>query len=232
MTSPAPAEDGDGRPAAPVGGAPPATQPPVDGAPDRADPRELRDPKDMRALAHPTRLAILEMLVLHGELTATQAAALVGESPSSCSFHLRTLAKHNFVEETGGGHGRQRPWRLVNVGTSIGSFDDPETTIAADVLTEMYIERPLARMRQWRQRRRELPKEWKQASTFTETMAWVTPEEVREINRAVYAVMDKHRDRLLDNSIRPDGSKPVELLYFAYPVEEWEKRPDNDDADS
>src|SRR5579875_3635314 len=112
----------------------------------RSQLRDLRDPKDMRALAHPTRMALLEVLSLHGELTATQAAALVGESPSSCSFHLRTLAKHGFVEETGSGQGRQRPWRLAHLGTSIPLFEDPESSVAADALGAMYIERELDRL--------------------------------------------------------------------------------------
>ena len=50
--------------------------------------RQLTDPRDMRALAHPTRIALLEVLGVYGPLTATRAGELIGESPSSCSFHL------------------------------------------------------------------------------------------------------------------------------------------------
>src|SRR4030088_3589210 len=70
------------------------------------------DPRALRALAHPLRLRLLELLVLRGPMTATEAADLLGESPANCSFHLRTLAKYGYVEEAGGGRGRQRPWRL------------------------------------------------------------------------------------------------------------------------
>jgi DNA-binding transcriptional ArsR family regulator len=219
MTSPAPAEEEPGRRADPVEGAEQEHE-------RRRQIRELRDPKDMRALAHPTRIAILEMLGIHGELTATQAAALVGESPSSCSFHLRTLAKHGFVEEAGGGHGRQRPWRVAHLGTSIGSFDDPDTTTAADALTDMWLERQLARLQQWRERRHDAPKEWNESSKFSEMVAWATPDEIREINEAAMEVMDRFRDRLLDPALRPEGSKPFELLYFSYPVDEWETKAD------
>jgi DNA-binding transcriptional ArsR family regulator len=177
----------------------------------------------MRALAHPTRLALLEALALRGPLTATQASELLGESPSSCSFHLRTLARHNFVEETGEGHGRQRPWRLVSLGTSIGTFDDAETTVAADALTTMFMERELARLKDWSVRRHDASPEWERASTSTQTLAWVTADELREINAAVLVVMDQFRERILDPSLRPDGAKPVEALYFAYPVEEWDR---------
>ena len=80
------------------------------------EPRELTDPRAMRAMAHPVRLSLLEALNHHGQLTATEAAEHVGESPSNCSFHLRQLAKYGFVEEAEGGTGRQRPWRVVHVG--------------------------------------------------------------------------------------------------------------------
>ena len=62
-------------------------------------PRQLTDPKAMRAMAHPVRLALMEEINDAGTLTATEAAERVGESPSNCSFHLRQLAKYGFVEE-------------------------------------------------------------------------------------------------------------------------------------
>ncbi|HXC45240.1 MAG TPA: helix-turn-helix domain-containing protein, partial [Solirubrobacteraceae bacterium] len=73
--------------------------------------RELSDARTMRALSHPVRLALIETLGLAGPLTATQAGERIGESPTTCSFHLRQLAKYGFVEEAGGGSGRARPWR-------------------------------------------------------------------------------------------------------------------------
>ena len=75
----------------------------------------LTDPRLMRAIAHPVRMALLEAMeqAEARTLTATQASELLGESPANCAFHLRTLAKYGFVEEAGGGQGRERPWRLA-----------------------------------------------------------------------------------------------------------------------
>ena len=56
----------------------------------------------MRALAHPVRLALLEVLADEGRLTATEAGERIGESPANASFHLRQLAKYGFVEEAEG----------------------------------------------------------------------------------------------------------------------------------
>src|ERR671939_1979408 len=75
----------------------------------------------MRALAHPTRLALLDHLHAAGQATATECAAAVGDSPSSCSYHLRALAKWGFVEEAEGGVGRERPWRPTASRIEFGS---------------------------------------------------------------------------------------------------------------
>jgi DNA-binding transcriptional ArsR family regulator len=180
--------------------------------------RQLTDPRDMRALAHPIRLALLEVLTVYGPLTATQAGELIGESPSSCSFHLRTLARHNFVEETGDGRGRQRPWRLVSVGMSIPAVDaDSETFVAASAVAQIAAERQLGRLRQWWARRRNADQAWINASEQSDFMTWLTPEELLEINQEVFAILVRHHERLTDPSLRPIGSELVELLYYAYP---------------
>jgi DNA-binding IclR family transcriptional regulator len=45
-------------------------------------------------------LIFLQHLVLDGPATATECAEVAGLSPSPCSYHLRALARHGFVEET------------------------------------------------------------------------------------------------------------------------------------
>src|SRR3954471_24664304 len=99
-------------------------------------PRELTDPKAMRALAHPVRLALLEALTDAGTLTATEAGERGGESPANASFHLRQLAKYGFVEEAEGGTGRRRPWKLRQLGMRWTDVqEDPETASAARALS-------------------------------------------------------------------------------------------------
>jgi len=171
----------------------------------------------MRALAHPIRVALLEALAVHGPLTATRAGELVGASPSSCSFHLRTLARHKFVEETGDGVGRQRPWRLVNIGMWMsGPYEDPGTRTAANALSDVFIDRQLRRLFAARESRDRLPAEWADAGTESESFLWLTPAELRAMNDEVLAVLLRHRERLTDPATRPQDAKPVELLYFAY----------------
>src|SRR5207244_3922342 len=73
----------------------------------------VSDPRAMRALAHPTRLALLDHLHTVDQATATECSEFVAESPSALSYHLRSLARWGFVEEGSGGAGRERPWRAT-----------------------------------------------------------------------------------------------------------------------
>src|SRR6266480_6150204 len=97
---------------------------------ERTAPRrtiELTDPRALRAVAHPTRLALIGLLRRRGPLTATRAGELIGESAASCSFHLRQLAKYGLVEEAGGGRGRERPWQATAMLTDVPAVaDSPE----------------------------------------------------------------------------------------------------------
>ena len=184
-------------------------------------PRELTDPKAMRAMAHPVRLALLEALGHHGPMTATQAAEKVGESPSNCSFHLRQLAKYGFVEEAEGGTGRQRPWRTVNTGMRFTDVqEDPEAARAAGVLARVVQERWLERARVGLAQRHLLPEEWRRVTGSDQMTLYVTPEEMKELNDDMLQVLFRYRDRIADRSKRPEGSRPVELVSFYYPIDE------------
>lgn len=172
----------------------------------------------MRALAHPTRIALLEVLGAHGPMTATEAGGYVGESPSSCSYHLRILARHGFVEEADGGVGRQRPWRVTHSGTSLGDPDDPETKVAARALSELYLDRFLTRMQRALAARDILSAAWRRATDFQEAHVWLTAAEARAINKEIWSIFERYENRH-DPANRPKGTELVEMLHFAYRTE-------------
>jgi DNA-binding transcriptional ArsR family regulator len=182
--------------------------------------RQLTDPRAMRAMAHPVRLALLQALNHAGTLTATEAAERVGESPSNCSFHLRQLAKYGFVEEAPGGTGRQRPWRVVEVGFSLSDVqEDPETALAAGALARVINERWLERARMGLENRHALPEEWRRVTGADEMTLYVTPDEMRRVNEQILEILHSYRDRIADPAKRPEGSRPIEHVAFYYPVE-------------
>ncbi|HEY8582942.1 MAG TPA: winged helix-turn-helix domain-containing protein [Capillimicrobium sp.] len=185
-------------------------------------PQELTDPRAMRALAHPTRLALLEALAHAGRaLTATETAEQVGESPSSCSFHLRQLAKYGFVEEAEDAAGRRRPWRLTRLGLSFGTEDrdDAETVRAAAVLERALRDRYFARAATALDAAPAEPQAWRRGLGLSQYVLHVTAAELEQVQAEMLALLLRHRDRMVDPSLRPDGSRPIEVLTVAYPLD-------------
>jgi DNA-binding transcriptional ArsR family regulator len=183
--------------------------------------RHLDDARTLRALAHPVRIALVEALSIGGPMTATEVGEHIGETPTTCSFHLRQLAKYGFVEEAGGGKGRSRPWRMTSIGHSIAStHDDPETAIAASTLVRLIRERQLDRYRAWRETQATYPREWREAASDSEYVFYLTAQELDDLNRELLALLrPRVLERLTDPSQRPPGSVPVEMLIFSYPME-------------
>jgi DNA-binding transcriptional ArsR family regulator len=182
------------------------------------EPRKLTDPRAMRAVAHPIRIAILEVLATEGPLTATQAGELIGESPTTCSFHLRQLAKYGFIEEVAGVAGRKRPWRLAHAGMSYSDVsDDPDTRLAAAALSRVLHDFYINRLKEGLELRRDVPTEWQKATGASEFLLYITTEELHHIDESVTALIKPYFERIGNPKKRPKGSIPIELLFFAYP---------------
>ena len=125
----------------------------------------VTDPWALRALAHPTRVALLDHLMAKGPRTASQCAESVGESASTCSWHMRQLARFGFVERVESDDGRERPWRA----TATGFAYDPAESMPGDqrlqsavLMTQLRAEEQ-ALLRHL-EARDELPRPWRDAS--------------------------------------------------------------------
>jgi DNA-binding transcriptional ArsR family regulator len=183
--------------------------------------RRLSDPRELNALAHPVRMAIVELLSLSGPLTATELADRLDETPANCSWHLRKLAQHGFVEEAEGGKGRQRPWKVPGLGFR---WDDEhgaasvDTRRGAQALSEVVMGRAMDRLREAQERSPEEPEEWRAAHSNTEMVAWLTADELKEMNEAINAVLDRYVERLSDPAQRPAGARLCEFVAWGVPT--------------
>jgi DNA-binding transcriptional ArsR family regulator len=184
----------------------------------RPERQVITDARTMRALAHPLRVALLEAIRRDGAITATQAAELLGESPGNMSWHLQTLAKYGFVEETGEGRGRTRPWRAVSSSRSFEtSLADPEVAAAGEALERTFLERASNQLREWWSRRLTYPVKWRRAAFGTDSVIYVTADELATIMDEVVAIYDRYRDREQKEN-RPPGVLPVHLHAYGHPL--------------
>jgi DNA-binding transcriptional ArsR family regulator len=216
---PARAEPGEAEPQ----GAEPARAESRPAQPERGEPGRtvswLTDPKALRALAHPTRLALVGMLRVHGQLTATQAGELLGESSASCSFHLRQLAKYGLVEEAGGGQRRERPWRATAMATAWPDVsDDPKVADAVGLLSTVIAEHWMNDLRRWIQASPDEPEEWQQAAQFGDMTLYVTAAELTDLGKRIRELVDGYLDRQVKPELRPPDARLVNFLRIAHPI--------------
>jgi DNA-binding transcriptional ArsR family regulator len=183
--------------------------------------RRISDAQTMRALSHPVRIEIWEALSLGGPMTATQVGERIGESPTTCSFHLRQLQKYGFVEEAGGGQGRSRPWKIAHFGISFStSNDDPETEVASSALARLFRERQQSRYRTWVETRNTFPAAWREAAGETEAIMYCTAEELELLNNELRAlVVPRFSARITNPELRPPGAVAVEMHLTSFPIE-------------
>jgi DNA-binding transcriptional ArsR family regulator len=77
----------------------------------------LDKPEQLKALGHPLRVRVLEMLGQEGDwqLTNRELAQRLGVDPGHLHFHVRMLLKAGLIELANGGRGRgrEKPYRAV-----------------------------------------------------------------------------------------------------------------------
>jgi hypothetical protein len=178
--------------------------------------RDITDPKALRALAHPLRWKLIEFIGREGSATATQCAQETGESVANCSYHLNLLAKYDYVEKAEGGQGREKPWRLVSQAQSISDIGvDQETALAAQAASGAFLDFALGQIKERSLTAHLEPEEWRAAIGVSNNTDYMTPAEIKEVEEAVYAILDKFFERRADPARRPAGSRPVTIMLSA-----------------
>lgn len=171
---------------------------------------ELSDPRALRALAHPIRLQLVGLLRREGPLTATQAGERIGESPASCSFHLRQLAKWGLAEEAPGGRGRERPWQATAEFTH-WKVQSPEQAEAASAFSGTVARGYGEQLVDWFERMPAEEPAWQEHHHLGDTTLGLTPEEADELGRKVWELARSYE--------RPPraGDRRVTFLYALFP---------------
>jgi DNA-binding MarR family transcriptional regulator len=176
--------------------------------------RRASDPLALRALAHPLRWKLIDLLGSELSATATRCAEVLGESVASCSYHLGILAKYGYVEPVPDRPGgREKPWRLTTHQQDLSTegLDQPGAR-AAQAATEVFLDHELARIKD-RLRRQDLePAEWREASHLLGASMWVTADELREIKDQMVEISHRYSDRLADPARRPAGAREARVF--------------------
>jgi hypothetical protein len=182
-------------------------------------PGELVDPAAMRALAHPLKWALMDVLLVEGSATSTRCAELVGDTQANCSFHLRQLARYGLVEPAPTSSKRDRPWRMASTDQSWSRIQPDETRArAAAELERVFIQHEMAKLMRWERSSHTYPDGWRRAALRTGAQTWLSEAELSALADQISDLMFSYRDRAQDPSKRPAGSRPVRLFAVGYPL--------------
>jgi DNA-binding transcriptional ArsR family regulator len=193
-------------------------------------PAEL-GPAALRALAHPLRIRILDLLPIRGPLTASKLGEIVGESSGSTSYHLRQLAKHGLVREVEGkGTARERWWERTPGGFSISSTgkDSSAGRQTAEAVNMEFLrlrsERVMAFVRAGQEVDEETLESWQGTATFVTVNKWATPHQAKAVIEAWERFAAEHLEPLSRQEGEP-GAMPFEIHFDVFPTVDPDGKP-------
>lgn len=153
----------------------------------------------LKAMAHPMRVRLLQVLRDDGPRTATQLAEFVGESSGVTSYHLRQLAQHGFVvEDTTLGNARERWWRAAPVGTTLSAPAIRENMTDAETYMRAVALQDAERIDRWLDGLHRVPAAWEEGATLSTSRKRLTPAQAEEVISAFTAILDALPDDKLD----------------------------------
>lgn len=178
----------------------------------------LRDPKAMRALAHPLRLQLLGELRLAGPHTVGMLSDRFDDAPGNVSYHLGVLARYGFVVEVPerARDKRERWWAAAHDVTSwepVDTLAEPELRSASTELRRAILARYAEALTAYLDFEPQLDREWVKGTSSSDTVLHLTPAELQELRAELEALSARWKDR--SEPARTDA-KPVTLIYHAF----------------
>lgn len=159
---------------------------------------DVRDPRALRALAHPLRGTLLGLLRLEGPSTATRLGQRLGESSGATSYHLRQLAAYGFVEEVvGEGTGRERWWRALHRSTRWDTRDFLGEPAGREVVEELSYHQLTQQSRvlaAHAEQRETLDDEWRAAVSLNDWALPLSAARARALAEELNDVLRRWRD--------------------------------------
>lgn len=154
----------------------------------------------MRALAHPLRMKLLGELRVTSPATVGMLAAHVGESAGSVSYHLKALAAGGFIEpaESASGDRRETWWKASHEFTEFSAVKDEassEYREANNQLRHQSIDIVADELHRAVERDRELSREWVEAASSSDIVAFLTASELAEAAAELTAILSKWHER-------------------------------------
>ena len=180
------------------------------------NPVVLRDPRAIKALAHPARLAVIEAFFAGRRLTATECGDIAGLSASAMSYHLRALERWGIIRRSAAtGDGRERPWEAAGDRLAVDSSEPRATAAGETMLVATMLDRVRAETLAWVANQDAA---WYDAVSISSGAYWLTAEEAHELSEAIAAVVAGYKRRSADQA--PTGARHVRVAFAVVPIDD------------
>jgi DNA-binding transcriptional ArsR family regulator len=188
-------------------------------SPSREISRIVPGVESLRALAHPDRLRILGVLRIEGPSTATSLAQRFGLNSGATSYHLRQLAHHGFIEPAEDlGNRRERWWRSRHESTFYETAGLTGAELEAGLaFSQAILTRHVAQMQRAHESYRDLPVEWREASTQSDYIFPFTAEQAQALREKLEALLWEAKAAAPPSDTAPEGTRPYMVVLHAFP---------------
>jgi DNA-binding transcriptional ArsR family regulator len=198
---------------------------------DRVEQRHAQDrvldSGALRALAHPLRVRIYDILSQYGPQTASSLAERLGESSGSTSYHLRALAKQDLIREVEGkGSARERWWERPVGGVSFANAEAVKTPAGRAatqiVMNEFFRLRQEQLVNFIEDGIKREDEAWQEGVMISTATARLTPDQSRELSRKIMALIDEAVDNYRNQ--KGEDVRPVTIRADVFPLPDLEDR--------
>jgi DNA-binding transcriptional ArsR family regulator len=176
---------------------------------------DLTDPLAIRALAHPLRLDLLDLLAAIGPATAARCGRVLGVPQANCSFHLRQLAKYGFVEDAGPGEDRrERQWRIAQIRIRLPGHDAVTRELQA-----VYVRRVMQEILDHTARASGEDADWRDKGGIFAGVALLSAAEYEQVKKQFIELLEPYFDRAVGSGLRPEpGQRHVRYFMAGTPL--------------
>lgn len=175
----------------------------------------------LKALAHPLRVRIYDILSQYGPQTASLLAERLGESSGSTSYHLRALAKHDLIREVEDrGSARERWWERPVGGVSFSNPDamsTPAGRAATQIVMNEYLRGRNEQLLDFVNRGISGETDvWQEGTLISTATARLTPAQSKELTHKIMALIDEAVDNYRNQT--GDDVRPVTIRADVFPL--------------
>jgi DNA-binding transcriptional ArsR family regulator len=174
---------------------------------------EIKDAAVLKAVAHPLRRRLLDVLRVDGPSMPSVLARVTGQAVANISHHLRVLAEAGLIEEAPdlARNRKEHWWRMPDRSISWNSTDfHPEVAHAAESLG---LQRQVELTSGWLAGPASKQEPWASAAFSTDGFLQLSPAELAEMGSAIQTVIDRFAGRPAT-----EGREPVFVIGRGFPA--------------